>query len=63
MTLSRHQEIAGDGAFALAMLASLATLVRQRPFLYRHLNWECGLIGQVLYLEAEAHGLRGTGIG
>jgi hypothetical protein len=24
---------------------------------------ESGMIGQVLYLEAEAHGLRGTGIG
>jgi hypothetical protein len=24
---------------------------------------ECGLLGQVLYLEAEAAGLRGTGIG
>jgi nitroreductase len=28
-----------------------------------HLFWESGIIGQVLYLEAEAHGLRGTGIG
>ena len=27
------------------------------------LYWECGLIGQMLYLEAEALGLRGTGIG
>jgi len=25
--------------------------------------WESGMIGQVLYLEAEAIGLRGTGIG
>jgi SagB-type dehydrogenase family enzyme len=63
MTLSCHQEIAGQGAFAVAMLAPLATMVRRQPFLYRHLHWECGLIGQVLYLEAEAQGLRGTGIG
>ncbi len=63
MTLSCHQEIASDGAFALAMLAPLAALVGARPFLYRHLHWECGLVGQLLYLEAEAHGLRGTGIG
>jgi hypothetical protein len=27
------------------------------------LYWECGLVGQVLYLEAEALGVRGTGIG
>jgi nitroreductase len=33
------------------------------PWFYRRLYWECGLIGQVLYLEAEAAGLRGTGIG
>jgi hypothetical protein len=30
---------------------------------YRRLFWECGLIGQVLYLEAEAAGGRATGIG
>jgi nitroreductase len=32
-------------------------------WMYRRLFWECGLIGQVLYLEAEAAGVRGTGIG
>jgi SagB-type dehydrogenase family enzyme len=63
MTLSCHQQIAADGAFALSMLAPLAARVGERPFVYRHLHWECGLVGQVLYLEAEAHGLRGTGIG
>jgi hypothetical protein len=30
---------------------------------YRELLREAGLIGQVLYLEAEAAGIRGTGIG
>ncbi|MGZ8961963.1 MAG: nitroreductase family protein, partial [Methylophilaceae bacterium] len=30
---------------------------------YRDLHREAGLIGQVLYLQAEARGLRGTGIG
>ena len=25
--------------------------------------WECGLIGQVLHLKAEAAGIRGAGIG
>ena len=30
---------------------------------YRHLFWESGVIGQVLYLEAEAAGIRSTGIG
>ena len=31
--------------------------------IYRRLFWECGMIGQVLYLEAEAAGARATGIG
>jgi len=31
--------------------------------MYRRLHWECGWIGQLLYLEAEALGVRATGIG
>ena len=30
---------------------------------YRRLFWEAGLIGQVLYLEAEAAGVQATGMG
>jgi hypothetical protein len=30
---------------------------------YRHLHWEAGILGQVLYLEAEAADVGGTGIG
>ena len=63
MELSCHQEIAGYGAFAAAMLAPFDDAMRRDPYLYRHLYWECGMLGQVLYLGAEAHGLRGTGIG
>ena len=33
------------------------------PWFYRRLFWEAGVIGQVLYLEAEAAGIRSTGIG
>ena len=33
------------------------------PWFYRRLFWESGAIGQVLYLEAEAAGVRATGIG
>jgi SagB-type dehydrogenase family enzyme len=63
MELSCHQEIAGDSAFAVAMIAKFKDHLHQTPYKYRHLHWECGMIGQVLYLEAEAHGMRGTGIG
>ena len=61
--VSCHQEIAGESAFSLGMLARFGETVRREPFRYRHLFWESGMIGQVLYLEAEAHGVRGTGIG
>jgi nitroreductase len=61
--LSCHQDIAGHSAFAVAMIAPYEHLLRQGAHHYRRLYWECGMIGQVLYLAAEAHGLRGTGIG
>ncbi len=62
-TLSCHQEIAGHSAFAIAMLAPFDDVLKDAPYRYRHLYRECGMIGQVLYLGAEAHGIRGTGIG
>ncbi|QPK63730.1 SagB/ThcOx family dehydrogenase [Methylomonas sp. LL1] len=62
-TLSCHQPIASDSAFSLGMLARFASNVEAEAWRYRRLFWECGLIGQILYLEAEAAGVRGTGIG
>jgi hypothetical protein len=62
--VSCRQDIAGDGAFSLGMLAEYqASLVAQGPSFYRRLFREAGAIGQVLYLEAEAAGVRATGIG
>jgi SagB-type dehydrogenase family enzyme len=62
--VSCFQEIAGDGAFSLGMIAEYqASLFAQGPWFYRRLFWEAGVIGQVLYLEAEAAGVRATGIG
>ncbi|MGH7209411.1 MAG: SagB/ThcOx family dehydrogenase, partial [Nitrospiraceae bacterium] len=62
--VSCHQDIAGDSAFSLGMIAELeGALHRHGPWFYRRLFWETGLIGQVLYLEAEAAGVRATGIG
>ena len=60
--ISCHQDIAADSCFSLGMLASFADL-EQAPWRYRTLYWECGLIGQALYLEAEAARVRATGIG
>jgi SagB-type dehydrogenase family enzyme len=61
--VSCHQDIAGSGVFSLGMISRFRDSIAGQPFRYRHLFWETGMIGQVLYLEAEAHGLRGTGIG
>jgi nitroreductase len=62
--LSCDQDIAADGFFSLAMLADFdASLQTFGPSFYRHLFWETGLVGQALYLEAEAAGTRATGIG
>lgn len=61
--VSCHQDIAGDSAFSLGMLAEFEGRVRQGAWWYPRLFWEAGLVGQVLYLEAEAAGVRATGIG
>jgi len=61
--LSCDQDIAGDGFFSAGMLASVEAARTAEPWAYRQMFWECGLVGQVLYLEAEALGARGTGIG
>ena len=61
--LSCGQDIASDGCVALAMLARFDQALGQGPWRYPRLFWECGQIGQLLYLEAEAAGLSGTGIG
>ena len=62
--VSCGQDIAGDGAFSLAMLADyMDSLVAHGASFYKNLFWEAGLVGQVLYLEAEEAGIRATGIG
>jgi SagB-type dehydrogenase family enzyme len=63
-SVSCHQEIAADGCFAAAMLAEFRpSLETNGAWFYRHLHWEAGFVGQILYLEAEAAGLRATGMG
>lgn len=62
-TLSCHQDIASRSAFSLGMLAEYQASLSDSPWVYRQLFWEAGMLGQVLYLEAEAANVRGTGIG
>jgi SagB-type dehydrogenase family enzyme len=62
--VSCHQDIASDSAFSFGMLAEFEGTLRERgAWWYPRMFWEAGLLGQVLYLEAEAAGVRATGIG
>jgi SagB-type dehydrogenase family enzyme len=62
--VSCDQDIAADGFFSLGMFAEFdASLAEFGPSFYRHLFWESGVVGQQLYLAAEAAGTRATGIG
>ena len=60
-TLNCHQALGADAILGFALLAEFNPLPDATA--YRQRLQEAGLIGQVLYLEAEAMDLRGTGIG
>ena len=62
-SVSCGQDIAGDSSFSVGMIARFDEEIKKAPHIYRILFWETGMIGQVLYLEAEARGVKGTGIG
>ncbi len=62
--ISCGQDIAGDGAFSLGMIADFAQALEEHgAWFYKRLFWETGMVGQLLYLEAEAIGISATGIG
>jgi hypothetical protein len=64
MRVSCDQDIAGDGFFSLGMIARFEPALQERANgSIGVLFWECGLIGQVLYLDAEAAGGRATASG
>ncbi|HEY5582703.1 MAG TPA: nitroreductase family protein [Rhodoferax sp.] len=60
-TLDCHQALGSDAILGFALLAEFNPLPDAAA--YRQRLQEAGLIGQALYLEAEALDLRGTGIG
>lgn len=60
-TLNCHQALGSDAMVGFALLAEFGPWPTAHS--YRERLQEAGLLGQVLYLEAEAAGLRGTGIG
>jgi hypothetical protein len=61
--VSCQQTIASESAFSMGMIGLFEGSLGAGAWWYRRLFWEAGVLGQVLYLEAEAAGLRGTGIG
>lgn len=62
--ISCSQAIASDGAFSLGMLCNFSEQLEVHgAHRYKELFWECGMIGQQLYLDATSMGLSGTGIG
>ncbi len=63
-SVSCGQEIAGKGCFSLGMISAFENAsLNYGPWMYPRLYWECGAIGQMLYLQAEVSGIRSTGIG
>ncbi len=63
-TISCNQDIASDGAFSLGMLCEFSQQIQEKgAHRYKELYWECGAIGQQLYLEATSLGISATGIG
>jgi len=63
-SVSCGQDIAGRGCFSLGMISAFENTSNNfGPWMYPRLYWECGAIGQMLYLQAEVSGIRSTGIG
>jgi hypothetical protein len=63
-SVSCGQDIAKQGCFSLGMISAFEEpLKKLGSWFYPRLYWECGAIGQILYLQAEVSGIRSTGIG
>ena len=62
--ISCNQEIAKEGAFSFGMLCNFSSALEKYGAVgYKNLYHQCGMIGQILYLEATSLGLSATGIG
>jgi hypothetical protein len=56
-----NQDLGENSAFALSMVIDKKEI--KSDYHYKMAMFEAGMIGQILYLEAEAKNLRGCGIG
>ncbi|MCK9374385.1 MAG: SagB/ThcOx family dehydrogenase [Sulfuricurvum sp.] len=62
--VSCNQEIAKEGAFSFGMLCTFSSALEIHGGIgYKNLYHQCGMIGQMLYLEATSLHLSATGIG
>jgi len=62
--LSCSQRKAADACFTACMISEFEEpLNKFGSWIYPYLFWECGILGQLLYLEAEANDMKGCGIG
>jgi len=62
--ISCDQDIASDSAFSLGMLCEFEPQIEKYgAHRYKELYWECGALGQQLYLESTSLKLSATGIG
>ncbi len=62
--ISCNQDIASDGMFSLGMLCPFGEeIIKNCAHKYKELYFECGSIGQQLYLEATSLNLSATGMG
>ena len=61
---SCNQDIASDGSFSISMLCEYENILKDKgEWYYKYLYFECGQIGQQLYLDATANDYDATGIG
>lgn len=62
--ISCNQDIASDSSFSLGMISKFEETIKTHGnHKYKELYWNCGEIGQQLYLEACSLNLSATGIG
>ena len=62
----QQAELAADGHLMISMLGDLSGALGgagEGAWEYRRLHVEAGVVGHALYLEAEAQGVRGSGLG
>merc|ERR1712227_183902 len=57
------QSIANDCSVVFSLLAPIDESMELQPRSYAHLHWECGFLGQLLYVQAYYQQIHATGMG